>query len=363
MKIFSENEWDPLKEVIVGNVFDTFSMNTDLSFRLFFKDNLWGWLPETSNKITIKEQYIDELNEDIAGFVDILERENINVHRPTKLDTIPQYIVGGVEVEGMPALNVRDQVIIIDDNIVETSPCQRSRYYENDLLFPIFYKANGNWIKMPKSDMYDNRFDQELIQYKSATRRSTNNNFNSPEFFKTQDFVVDVPEETGMMIDGANCVRFGNDIIINIANRNHYLGYLWFKETFPEKNWHPIYCLCDNHLDSFIIPLEEGTLLLRNKLFLQQMPEFLKEWKIIYPPDTEPHFPDYDVDDTMLTSTFIDMNVLALGNKKLVCNSLYPELAELLHKEGFDPILTQHRHRRIFGGGFHCFTLDLLREK
>jgi len=363
MKIFSTNEWDPLKEVIVGNVFNTYSMNTDISFQLFFKDNLWGWLQETSNKIVIKEQYINELNEDIDAFVKVLEQENIIIHRPTQLDTVPRYTVGGVDVDGMPALNVRDQVIIIDDTIVETAPAQRSRYYENELLEDILKQAEGKHIRMPKSEMRNEHFDHELINYKGSVAYEQKTNYKHSSFFKNENFIVDVPDNIQMMIDGANCVRFGKDILINIANRNQYLGYLWFKEQFPNKNWHPIYSLCDNHLDSFIIPLNEGTLLLRNELFLEQIPKFLKDWKIIYPPDTAPNFPDYNNDDTLLTSKYIDMNVLAIGNDKIVCNSLYPELGDLLYNNGFDPILVQHRHRRIFAGGFHCFTLDLVREK
>jgi len=366
MKIFSSNEWDPLKEVVVGNVFDTYSINTDLSFQLFFKDNLehnlWGWLQDTSNKIIIKEQYIHELNEDIDAFIDVLVNEGINVHRPTQLDTVPRYTVGGVEVDGMPALNVRDQVIIIDDTIVETAPAQRSRYYENELLQPIFNNAQGKHVKMPKSEMLDEHFDHELINYKGKLSYDNKTNYNVTEFFKDGEFIVEVPNNIQMMIDGANCVRFNDDILINIANRNQYLGYQWFKEHFPNKNWHPIYSLCDNHLDSFIIPLTEGVLLLRNELFLEQIPNFLKDWKIIYPPKTTPHFPDYNKDDTMLTSTFIDMNVLAIGNDKIICNSLYPELCDLLYNNGFYPIPVQHRHRRIFAGGFHCFTLDLHRS-
>lgn len=363
MKIFSENEWSPLKEVIVGNTFDIFEMEVDLSFKLFFKDNLWGWLQGSPDKITIKKQYIDELNEDISGLVNTLIAENITVHRPKLPTTIEKYTIGGVEVTGMPPLNVRDQTIIIDDTLVETAPCQRSRYFENNTMSHIFNNIDGNWLRMPKSQMRDENFDMELIQIKRDLVHTVGSDYTKSDFFKNDDFIIDVPDQYDIMIDGANCVRFGKDIIINIANRNQYLGYLWFKEHFPNKNWHPIYSLCDNHLDSFIIPLCEGVLLLRNKLFLEQIPDFLKEWKIIYPPNTTPQFPAYNENDALLTSTYIDMNVLSLDDKKIICNTLYPELSELLYKEGFDPIPVQHRHRRIFGGGFHCFTLDLLREE
>ena len=51
-----------------------------------------------------------------------------------------------------------------------------------------------------------------------------------------------------------------------------------------------------------------------------------------------------------------------IDGDKIIVNSLYPELISLLEKNKFTPIPVRHRHRKIFGGGFHCFTLDLLRE-
>jgi glycine amidinotransferase len=46
----------------------------------------------------------------------------------------------------------------------------------------------------------------------------------------------------------------------------------------------------------------------------------------------------------------------------VVVNSLFPELIRLLERHGFDVLPICHRHRRLFGGGFHCFTLDVRRS-
>lgn len=32
-----------------------------------------------------------------------------------------------------------------------------------------------------------------------------------------------------------------------------------------------------------------------------------------------------------------------------------------LEKHRFTVVPVRHRHRRLFGGGFHCFTLDTVR--
>ncbi|MFI5828669.1 hypothetical protein ACIA6C_15690 [Streptomyces sp. NPDC051578] len=39
------------------------------------------------------------------------------------------------------------------------------------------------------------------------------------------------------------------------------------------------------------------------------------------------------------------------------CRTLIRTLED--HKFAVVPVL--HRHRRLFGGGFHCFTLDMVR--
>jgi len=332
MKIFSENEWSPLKEVIVGNTFKDFAFSIDKSFKMFFKDSLkWGYALGAQKRVAIKSIYIDELEEDISLLVKALEEENINVHRPNTLNTVVNVKTPNWSTEIIPALNVRDQSIILGDTIVETVPMQRNRLFENDLLKDIYNEAfldGAKWLKMPQSTL---------------TEESLENNLE-------------------MMIDGAQFVRFGKNIIVNVSNRSHELAYYWFKRQFPEYNFHVINSLVDNHLDSYVVPLCEGVMLLRDKEFLKQMPNFLKDWRIIYPPDTTPNFPEYEKEDLILTSPFIDMNVLSLDGRKLITNSLYPELNELLYKNGFDPKPVQHRHRRIFAGGFHCFTLDLLRE-
>jgi glycine amidinotransferase len=167
-----------------------------------------------------------------------------------------------------------------------------------------------------------------------------------------------------MMLDAAQCIRFGKDILINVATRNHYIGFQWLQRHFEGKfNFHMVYQFADNHIDSIVLPLRPGKLLLRNPQFLDQLPAPLQKWDIIYPPEpTENIFPQYEEDDLILTTKYIDLNVLSINEETVIVNSLFPELIKTLEQHGFTAIPVQHRHRRIFGGGFHCFTLDTVRE-
>jgi glycine amidinotransferase len=76
---------------------------------------------------------------------------------------------------------------------------------------------------------------------------------------------------------------------------------------------------------------------------------------------TEHRFPDYGSEGLNLASRFIDMNVLSLDEDTVVVNALYPELIDTLEEEGLEVVPVRHRHRRLFSGGFHCFTLDCVR--
>ncbi len=56
------------------------------------------------------------------------------------------------------------------------------------------------------------------------------------------------------------------------------------------------------------------------------------------------------------------MNVLSIDENTVVVNSLYPELIRVLEGRRFTVVPVAHRHRRLAGGGFHCFTLDTVRS-
>lgn len=348
----SYDHWSPLKEVIVGNCFNANIPALDLSFKLFFHNNsYYYYATDDYGEPIIRKQYVEELTEDVEGLVNTLESLDIKVFRPRQLNKIYKFSSPYWESTCVPALNVRDQCIVLGNELIETSPLVRCRYFENDLLKDIFYHyfLNGSkWTVMPKPIMTDNSFDV------SEMDMSCSYSFEKSEF--------DCGFE--MMIDGPQCVKFGKDILVNVSNRNHLLGFMWLKKHLEGRfRLHKLHNIASNHLDSYIVPLKAGVLLLREPSCGEQLPEPLKKWKIIYPPEPkEDIFPNYDTKTLKLTSKYIDCNVLSIDGDKIIVNSLYPEFIKVLEKNGFTPIPVRHRHRRIFGGGFHCFTLDTVRD-
>jgi len=356
MLLNSFDEWSPLKEVVVGNPAPYTRHDIDLSFILVFCEMTHHRNPAIHK---VKKRYVDELREDVDGLVETLEDLGIRVHRPTDLKRETKFKTPYWQSTGGPALNVRDRALILGDEIIETAPLIRARYFENDLLKPIFYnyfKAGARWTNMPMPMMTDHSFDLSYVNDVDQDMHGTEASLQqTPSPF-------DVGYE--MMIDAAQCLRFGEDVVVNVAVENHELGLQWMERHLGDRfRLHRMYRLTDNHIDSFFMPLKPGKLLVRSPKVRDALPAPLQKWDLISPPEPTEHlFPTYEDDDLVLTSRYIDLNVLSIDEERVIVNSLNPELIRTLEKEGFTPIPVRHRHRRIFGGGFHCLTLDTVRE-
>jgi glycine amidinotransferase len=375
MRLNTYDEWSPLREIIVGSAVNYTSHERELSFDLFFHENIvndnvvrteWYYprLGASStvaapSRAPIKQRYVEELNEDIEELVRTLESFSVTVHRPMTLApktvevTTPAWSAGVV-----PPLNIRDNALIVGDEIIETPPMIRSRYFETQFLKPVFarYFADGaRWTIMPRPLMTDASFD--LSYAAEATAGGPMEPIQDP-----QPSPYDVGFE--MMFDGAQCLRLGRDIIANISTANHALACDWLDRHLEDRfRIHRVYRLSDSHVDSMMIALRPGTLLVRSKRVADFLPEALRKWDMIEAPPAEAsNFPLYDDDDLILTSPYIDLNVLSLDEETVVVNAACPDIARVLEQNGFTAIPAQHRHRRLFGGGFHCFTLDTVRD-
>ncbi|MER6031058.1 glycine amidinotransferase [Streptomyces sp. NPDC001851] len=361
MSVHSYDEWSPLKEVIVGSGVRYDAHEVELSFKLFFHDVAGAFYYPTygtpvEGRQELKKRYVEELNEDVEELVTALKDLSVTVHRPKTLTRSVEFRTPYWQASCVPALNVRDQAVVFGDEIIETPPQVRARYFENDLLKPVFYRyfqQGAKWTTMPRPVMTDRSFDISYVNGQHAPALQEISDPKSSEF--------DVGFE--MLLDAAQCVRFGKDVIVNVATENHALAVRWLERHLEGRfRLHVMYRFSDNHIDSLVLPLRPGTLLVRNPEVAEKLPDPLRSWDRIYPPDpTDDIFPRYEDDDMILTTKYIDMNVLSVDENTVIANSLFPELIKVLEQNGFTVVPVRHRHRRLFGGGFHCFTLDTVR--
>lgn len=76
--------------------------------------------------------------------------------------------------------------------------------------------------------------------------------------------------------------------------------------------------MADNHIDSMVLALRPGVLLARHDGIRDLMPEPLRSWRYIVPPEPDAGaFPVHDdYEDLVLTSPCIDLNVLSATNAR-----------------------------------------------
>lgn len=369
----SYDEWSPLKEVIVGSATNYSSHDREISFDIFFHENLYrsDWAYPRLNSASelkpddrtwkIKQKYVDELNEDVEGLANTLSSLGITVHRPIQLPPNSDTIKGlGWEAFPVPALNIRDNTLILGDEIIETPPAIRSRYLETRLLskvFEYYYNKGARWTTMPRPILTDISFDLSYARSIETTLGGPTEPIEDPK-----ESPYDVGHE--MILDGAQVLRIGKDLIVNIANENHSKACSWLERHLSEKyRIHRVFRMSDNHIDSMILALRPGVFLARDPKIRDFLPKQFQKWKFIIPPEPERNqFPIYDDGDLLLTSPYIDLNVLSINEETVIVNKDCPSVIQVLENNGFTVIPVRHRHRRLFGGGFHCFTLDTVRE-
>ncbi|MFI9311008.1 inosamine-phosphate amidinotransferase 1 [Streptomyces triculaminicus] len=353
----SSDEFTRLREVIVGRADHYTDHDADASFQLFFFDNVTPLTGAGRSLLPIPPQYVEELNEDIAGLSDALTACGVTVRRPAAPGKDVDIRSPLWDARATPPLNVRDNTIILGDTIVETAPHVRARIFENDYLKPLFYsyrEAGSKWLAMPRPALARGTLDTAFYTRQGAD----------------VSHVTDADEALGidglgmeMIFDGAQCMRLGRDVLINVANRNHELALHWLREAFPQLRFHVLDSIADSHIDSVVVPLRPGLMLVRDPQYRDFLPKAMQSWDVIVPPPMdESAFPDYSDFGFNIASRYIDINVLSVDENTVVVNSLYPELIRLLEARAFTVVAVRHRHRRLFGGGFHCFTLDTVRD-
>jgi glycine amidinotransferase len=348
-------EWAALKEVVVGNCVNIDSMSVDDSFKLFFYENLKDQLIE--NSVQLQKKLIDQRQEDLDNFADTLIKHGVKVKRPKQLTKIQKFKTPEFEEFLCPVDNPRDQSLIIGNEIIETSCQWRRRYFENDLMKAIFldyFKEGSKWTVAPKPSMSTNSFD--------FTHLPKDSDVDLGQYLADSKLFE-------IMFDGAQCLRFGKDIVMNVSTENHVLGAEWLQRHLGDKYKIHQVRITDHHIDGMFMPLRPGVLLLnpttmKNKIDL--LPKELQRWDHIVVP--EPHKQESNMSSLgpTLASHNINVNVLSLNEKEVFVfdehGSRDTPLITTLAKNGFEPIPIKLRHSRLFGGGLHCCTLDTIRD-
>ena len=346
-------EWGKLEEVILGSSRLFNHSGIDSTFR-FLYDNRDGKFSEREMTPRIDQRYIDERQEDLDNLAELLEAEGVTVRRPNRLEEVTPIVTPTFSSSTTASDSPRDMFMAYGNTIIESPPTNRKRFFEQYLLRDIFrdyFDQGAGWIAAPMPMLSD-----ESVDY---------------AFWKDRlDKEIPEPDQVDPVMDiafdAANALKFGKDIVFNVATDNHALGYNWLKRTLPrETRVHPIR-LSDSHIDGHFIPIAPGRLLCNEVVMhgnYDRLPAQLQNWDRIPILDPATNF-DYPSDHLQMASSVgMSVNVLSLDEERILIRDTAKLTIRALARAGFTPIPVQLRHSELFGGGIHCSTVDVRRQE
>jgi len=294
--INSNNEWGKLKKVILGSAENFNFSTTDAEYNKL-KSMPKGPASDTS---------IYQTNKALDLFQKELEKLDVEVLRPKSLDY--------VSMDGFGCYCPRDIVLVIGNKVILTPTIWKKRRLEwNSILHHL-----GNDVT-----------------------------------------VVDDPE---VMFDAANIIRCDKEILYLVSYSGNEKGADWLQNFLgSDYKVHKLKAIYKGmHLDSTIVPLREGLVMLNSeRISSNQLPDFMKSWNKIW----------IEKDDMIqpkgwdhMTSNWIGMNILSYDENVVICDSKQHNLRKKLYKYNIDTIGVNLPDAKLFMGAHHCVTLDLLRE-
>lgn len=339
-RVWSCNEWDQLEEVIVGNPLNARFPTPDRSTQVAeFPDRSLADIPRGP----FPQRIIEETEEDLNEFAQILTRLGVTVKRPQTWPHDAKFSTIHWEAEGYYNYCPRDVLLVIADQIIETPNVIRSRAQETYSYRPLlldYMRSGAKWYSAPKPMLLDSLFDVDL---------------NKPS-----------PRNDEPAFDAANVLRFGEDLIYLVSATGNEMGGRWLQSILGDK--FRVHFLKDvyygSHIDSTLVALRPGLILCNpSRVNDETLPKVLKQWEILYsPPMENTNRHDAEYLSKSIGSDWIDMNAFSISPSIVVVDRNQPTLIKLLEKRGFDVIPLKLRHSKMLGGGPHCVTLDVRRK-
>lgn len=326
----SHNTFDPLKEIIIG----------DIGLDSIMIDD-----PRKQQRVEyIFKKTKDELN----AFQEVLESRGIKVYRPTSIQNTeiktPYWSSPGTRIPLTP----RDIFLILGDTIIETAMCEQERFFEpfyyRDIVVDKFQKG-AKWLAMPPPRHDYRNFSPEMADQ-----------------VPNQDPIIDAP----------SVLKYGKDLFVNTCAAANKLGFKWLQSNFGDTyNFHEINCPeILGHLDSHMSILRPGLMMTYHDR--KVLPDYFKDWDIVkVNPDADKEksksqtLIDSRIQDGDFENTVLAVNCVSLDRNTIVCWEHYKSnksMIEQLEKHDIEIIFIPFSYAHFFNQGVNCCTLDLVRE-
>ncbi|KAJ6788742.1 hypothetical protein PWT90_07969 [Aphanocladium album] len=345
--INADNEWSPLKAVIVGRAeHSCFPSEPKHLMRAYIPNRyLYKYTPHTP----FPAEILQKAQEELDTFAHVLQQHGVTVYRPDEVDWLKHDAYTGA----MP----RDRLLTVGGTLIESIPAWRSRQREVELgystiLSHLSHPEEADWhvIRQPRLHGRDTIYDGlDEATFDPDTDWAVNNS--RPAF------------------DAADFMRLGKYIIGQLSHVTNQKGVDYLRAVLPEgyqvELIKPIYSAV-LHIDTTILPLRKG-LLVYNPQYIDE-PQLrglkaLQGWELHpyhlppldeAPPDGEP--------DKYMTSRWLVLNGLSLDENRIFLEAKAEHFAAWIkEKFGIEAIMLPFQHVNSIGGSFHCATVDLVR--
>jgi N-dimethylarginine dimethylaminohydrolase len=168
-----------------------------------------------------------------------------------------------------------------------------------------------------------------------------------------------MPRNEGMILEAANVCRLNDAWLVLESAGCNAPALAWLREQFPSVKIESCNFYAGVHIDSTIVPIREGLVLLNGtRVNDANCPKVFENWDKIYVDDVVAQgFYEYPY-----ASKWVGMNMLAVNPDTVIMDRNQSDLIAKLERRNFTVIPLELRHSRTLGGGFHCVTLDLERS-
>jgi scyllo-inosamine-4-phosphate amidinotransferase 1 len=303
--INSYNEWDAIKEIVVGRACYANWPSDDPVFAKESEKTVWKETPVPSGPVP--DWIIDEANEDLDILSDVLEQCGAIVHRPKLLNY--------QERGGMYSYCPRDRLLIYGDTVIDPAMMYPCRDMEIEALEEVIYRA---------------------------------------------DTVHRMPRDQNLKMDAANVLRLNDKMLYLESVSGNYRAVHWLMGKFPDVKVEICKFYSGVHIDSTIVPLREGLVMVNaSRVDMNNLPNVFDDWDVIWVNENdivEQGFYQYPY-----ASKWIALNMLVVDPTTVIVDKNQTKLIKMLEEYNILALPLELRHSRTLGGGFHCVTLDLLR--
>ena len=303
--IDTRNEWDPLEAIVVGSAAHANWPSTDTVFAEEGSKTTWRETPVPSGPVP--QAIVDQANRELDVLSETLVRRGVTVYRPRPMDFVAEH--------GMYNYCPRDRLLIWGDTVVDVN-----------MMYPCR--------------------NQEIQNYGRVLEQARQ--------------VISMPRDAGMILDAANICRLGETWLFLESVSGNLKAYEWLSAQFPQVNIELCNFYAGVHIDSTIVPLRSGLVMLNaDRVTPNNCPKVFADWQKIWVTNDmiiPQQFYQYPY-----ASKWIAMNMLVLDPETVILDAAQTQLINVLKQHKIDAIPLSLSHSRTLGGGFHCVTLDIRR--